>query len=142
MPDSGTVDANATGRTTMTNKSGNVRPTSLHIQSGKHNSSLLPPATGIKVSISEISLLLKCTKERKGKRAPQKSEILSFSLCKRDLKAKQHEKLKGKTRKTERLKHRKKFVGGRLKIDAEKPSTSKRAPSPLAEIENGCVSWV
>jgi hypothetical protein len=36
-------------------------------------------------------------------------------------------KLKGKTKKTERLKRHTKYFGGRLKVDAEKPSTSKRA---------------
>jgi hypothetical protein len=89
MPDSGTADANATGRIIMTNESGNV--TSLRIQSGNHDSSLLPPATGIKVSISEISLLPKCTKERKRKRAPQKSQILSSFHCKRNFEEKERE---------------------------------------------------
>jgi hypothetical protein len=37
MPDSGNADAKATGRTIMTNESGNV--TSLRIQSGNHDSS-------------------------------------------------------------------------------------------------------
>jgi hypothetical protein len=77
MPDSGTADSKATGRTIMTNESGNV--TFLCLQSGNHESSLLPPATGIKFSISEISHLSKCTRERKRKRAPQKSQILSSS---------------------------------------------------------------
>jgi hypothetical protein len=86
MPDSGTADANATGRTIMTNESGNV--TYLRIQSGNHDSSLLPPATGIKVSMSEISPLPKCTKDRKKKTAPQKSQILSSSSCKRTSKKK------------------------------------------------------
>jgi hypothetical protein len=98
MPNSGTVDANARGRTMM-NELGNVRPISLHIQSGNPESSLLQPARGIKVCISEISPLLKCTKERKRKRAPQKSEIPSSSPCKRNLEEKGHEKLKQKTRK-------------------------------------------
>jgi hypothetical protein len=52
MPDSRTADANAAGREIMTNESGNVA--SLCIQSGNHDSSLLPPATGIKVSPSEM----------------------------------------------------------------------------------------
>jgi hypothetical protein len=37
MPDSGTADAKTTGRTIMTNESGNV--TSIPIQSGNHDSS-------------------------------------------------------------------------------------------------------
>jgi hypothetical protein len=131
MPDSGTADANATGRTIMTNKSGNV--TYVRIRSGNHDSSLLPPATGIKVSMSEISPLPKCTKERKRKRAPQKSQILSSSPSKRNLEEKEREYLKEKTKKTERLKRRKKSAGGRLKIDAENPSTSKGASSSPAE---------
>jgi hypothetical protein len=92
----GTADANATGRKIMTNESGNV--TYLRIQSGNHDSSLLPPATGIKVSMSEISPLPICTKERKRKRAPQKSQILSSSLCKRNLEEKEREKLKEKNK--------------------------------------------
>jgi hypothetical protein len=48
MPDSGTADANATGRTIMLNESGNI--TSFRIQIGNHDSSLQPPATGIKKS--------------------------------------------------------------------------------------------
>jgi hypothetical protein len=47
MPDSGTADANATGRTIMTNESGNV--TYPRIQNGNHDSSLLPPATSLAV---------------------------------------------------------------------------------------------
>jgi hypothetical protein len=78
MPDSGTADSNATGRTIMTNESGNV--TNLRIQSGNHESSLLPPATGLKVSMSEISPLPKCTKERNRTRVPQKSDSFIFPL--------------------------------------------------------------
>jgi hypothetical protein len=81
----------------MTNESGNV--TYLRIQSGNHDSSLLPPATGIKVSMSEISPFPKCTKDRKRKRAPQKSQILSSFPCKRSLEEKEREKLKEKQRK-------------------------------------------
>jgi hypothetical protein len=46
----------------------------------------LPAATGIKVSILEISPLPKCTKERK--RAPQKSQVLSSTHCKSNLEEK------------------------------------------------------
>jgi hypothetical protein len=47
--------------------------------------------------------------------------------------------LKEKTKKTERLKRHTKHVGGRLKIDAEKPSTAKCAPSLLAESQETIV---
>jgi hypothetical protein len=56
----------------------------------------LPPVTGIKVSISEISPLPKCTKERKRKRAPQKSQVLSSTPCKSSLEEKESEKFKRK----------------------------------------------
>jgi hypothetical protein len=102
----------------MTNASGNI--SYLRVQKGNHNSLLLPPATGIKVSMSEISPLPKCTKERKRKRAPQKSQILSFSPCKGTSKEKR-ENLEEKAKKTERLKRRKISAGGSLKIDAEIP---------------------
>jgi hypothetical protein len=90
MPDSGTADANAKRRTIIMNESENV--TYLRIQNGNHDSSFLPPETGIKVSMSEISPLPKCTKERK--RAPQKYQIPSSSPCKRNLEEKEREKLK------------------------------------------------
>jgi hypothetical protein len=44
--------------------------------------------------MSEISPLPKCTKERKRKRAPQKSQILSSSPCKRNLEEKESKKLR------------------------------------------------
>jgi hypothetical protein len=73
--------------------------------------------------MSIISPLPQCTKERKRKRALQKYQILSSSPCKRNLEEEERENLKEKTKKTELLKRHKKSVGGRLKIDSEKPSS-------------------
>jgi DNA invertase Pin-like site-specific DNA recombinase len=47
------------------------------------------------------------------------TEVSGLSLVKSNIEEKEREKLKEKTKKTERLKRHKKSVGGRLKIDAE-----------------------
>jgi hypothetical protein len=83
----------------------------------------------MKVSMSEISPLPKYTKERLRKRAPQKSQVLSSSPCKRNF----EEKVRRKNKDTERLKsinfRRRTIVAGRVTrngcVLAEKKVTTK-----------------
>ena len=93
----------------------------------KSNSTL-----GIRVSVTELSPIPKCTVGTKRKRQAQKSEIISSSPYKKILEEKERKKNKERTN-TERPNSKKgKLARRRLELQSPKPSTS-ASPPPSSE---------